>query len=367
MNIPANNFVKEYKSIKKDIDTSISRVLNSGWFILGEEGKNFEREFAKFIGAKYCIGVASGTDALTFAIKALGLKADDEVLVPVNVYPSIFGIFHAGVRIRLVDVDPNTLNISPEALSRAITKKTKAIVAVHLYGTPVDFDPIKKIAKKNKLHIIEDCAQSTGALYKGRNVGSLGDISCFSFYPTKNLGAYGDGGALVTNSKKIYERILLLRMYGEKGRYNSVLTGYNSRLDEIQAAILRAKLPHALEWNDKRRKLAKLYRKHLAGLQVDFVEGGPNFDSCYHLFVILVKKRDMLLEFLKKEGIGAGIHYPHLIHQVKSFKFLGYKKGDFPNAERLNGNVLSLPINPQMTGKEVIHVCGTISKFFDSL
>lgn len=363
--IPFLNLKSEYLSIKRQIDKAVSRVLLSSNYILSAEVENFEKELASFVGTKYCVGVASGTDALTLALKALSLKAGDGVIVPANVYPSAFGVALSGLKLQLCDVDPNTLNLSAESLKKACTKITKVIVMVHLYGNPVNLDEVVKFAKERSLYIIEDCAQSIGATFNGKKVGSFGDISCFSFYPTKNLGAHGDGGAVLTSSRKYYRRVKRLRMYGESTRYRSVEVGHNSRLDEIQAAILRAKLPYINEWNDKRRRLAQIYKEQLKELPIKLLKEESNGRSIYHLFVICTNKRKKLMEFLKKEGIQTSLHYPIPIHMTKSFKYLGHQRSDFPVSEEACRKVLSLPLYPSLRVKDVKEICKIIRKFYD--
>lgn len=359
------NLKSEYLSIKSHIDKAISKVLLSGSYILSTEVENFEKELASYIGTKYCIGVASGTDALTLALKSLNLKEGDGVIVPTNVYPSIFGVALSGVKLQLCDVDPDTLNLSVKSLENAYNKTTKAIVMVHLYGNPVNMTKILKFARRRKLYVIEDCAQSMGATVDGKKVGSNGDISCFSFYPTKNLGAYGDGGAVLTNNKKLYKRIKRLRMYGETSRYKSVEVGHNSRLDEMQAAILRVKLRYVNKWNEKRRKLAQVYKKQLKDLPIKLLQEEPKGKSVYHLFVVYINKRKKLADFLKKEGILTSSHYPIAIHRTRAFKYLGYRRGDFPISEEACRKVLSLPLDPSLSVKQVNRVCKTIRKFYD--
>lgn len=358
------NLTKQYKKIKKDINKSISGVLERGWYILGQEVSAFEREFADYIGVKYAVGVASGTDALTISLKALGLKQDDEVIVPANVYPTVFGVALSGLKVRLADVDNNTLNITVDTIKKVASPKTKAVIVVHLYGNPVDIDPILKYADENGVYIIEDCSHAVGAEYKNQKVGTLGHLACFSFYPTKNLGAYGDGGMIVTNSTEFYEKIKLWRMYGEEGRYSSILIGHNSRLDEIQAAVLRQKLKYLDLWNTKRINLAGFYQKRLKKLPVKIIQTLSNNKAVYHLFVIRIKKRDKLMRFLESKGIATGIHYPLPIHLQKSFTHLGYQKTDFPVSEKSSLEILSLPIYPEMSKKEAAYVCLTIKEFF---
>lgn len=353
------DLAKEYKTIKKEIDRTIQRVLDSGVYILGGEVENFENKLAKYIGTKYCVGLASGTDALTIAIKSLNLKKNESILMPANVYPTVFGVALSGVNIRLTDVNPNTANIDINNIKKYYTKDVKAILVVHLYGNPVDMSLIVKFCREKKLYLVEDCAQAAGSVYKGKKVGSFGDVSCFSFYPTKNLGTYGDGGAVITNNKKIYNRVKSLRMYGELGRYNSVELGQNSRLDEIHAAILNVKLKYLDRWNIKRHKIAKLYDSLLSTAVNPIVE--TKFGrSNYHLYVIKSENRDLLMNKLKLKNIPSVIHYPIPVHKVKSFSYLGYKDGDFPVTEKLSNMILSLPMYPEIKVSDVVKVAKII-------
>lgn len=358
-----SDFVLEYGSIQKEIDNAIKRVLKSGCFVLGPEVEGFEKEFGKYIGTKFTVGVASGTDALTIAIKSLGFDRGDEVVVPANVYPTVFGVALSGVNVRLSDVNPKTLNIDVEQIERAVTKKTKAIVVVHLYGNPANMLPIMDYAKLHGLYVIEDCAQASGATYNRQKVGTFGDISCFSFYPTKNLGAYGDGGAILTSNKKFAEKVRLLRMYGEKSRYQSVSIGYNSRLDEVQAAILRVKLKHLDAWNAKRRHFSSLYKSLLSNLPLELTEEYPKGNPSHHLFVVRTKERDRIKEHLKLKKINTGVHYPIPIHKTLSFYMLD-RPGGFPNSERASKTVLSLPMHPFLTDFEIDFVYRTLKEFF---
>lgn len=362
--VPATNLSQEYKNLELEIDKAIKRVLNSGWYLMGDELGQFEEEFADFLGIKYVIGVSSGTDALTIALKSLDLKLGDEVIVPANVYPTIFGVNLSGLTIRLCDVDPKTLNISIKNIKKVWSSKVKVVVAVHLYGNPVDLDPIIKFCKEKNIFLVEDVAQAAGAYYKGKKVGSIGDLGCFSFYPTKNLGAYGDGGAISTDNKILAEKLKLWRMYGEESRYKSVLPGLNSRLSEIQAAVLRVKLPYLDNWNKKRIEIAKYYQKKLKDLSIKYVESVGNGIAVYHLMVVLTPQRDKLLKFLQNNGVGVSIHYPNPIHLTKTFSNLG-KKGNFPVSEKVCNEVLSLPIYPQLKVEEIKYVTDLINDFFD--
>ena len=363
--IPLVDLAGEYRNIKKEIDQAISEVLESGWFVLGPRVSQFEEKFARYLGIKYAISVASGTDALHLALLAVGVKPKDGVILPANAYPTVFPVSAVGAIPQLVDIDSETFNIDPLKIEKAITKKTKAIVPVHLYGQPADMDSIIKIAKKHKLIVIEDCAQAHGATYKGGKVGLFGDLGCFSFYPTKPLAAYGDGGMVVTNNKKLAEKIKMLRMYGEKNRYQSLITGFNSRLDELQAAILLVKLKYLDKWNEKRRKAATYYQSLLINSRVSLPEEQPFSKHVYHLFVIRVRKRNQLQKSLKEKGIITGIHYPTPIHLQPTYRDLGYDKGDFPQSEKASLEVLSLPLYPGISQKQQRFVSEQIFKFYE--
>jgi dTDP-4-amino-4,6-dideoxygalactose transaminase len=362
------NFVdiqKQYKVYEKEIDTAIKKVLDKGDFILGEEVSLFEKEFAKFCETKYCFGVASGTDALFISLKALDIGTGDEVITAANTFiATTLAISMAGAKPVLVDMDPKTYNIDVTKIEAKITKKTKAIIPVHLYGQSADMDPIMKIAKKHNLKVLEDAAQAHGARYKGKRAGSLGDIAAFSFYPGKNLGAYGDGGAITTNNKKHAEKIFLLRNWGMKVKYHHLVKGYNSRLDTLQAAVLRVKLQYLENWNKRRQVIADTYNKLFSGSEfiTPYILKGA--DPIYHVYLIQVSKRDELLEFLKQNGISAGIHYPIPLHLQKANKELGYKKGDFPETERYCKKIISLPIYPELTNAEVEYITMKVKEFY---
>lgn len=362
MKIPFNDLSRQYKSIEKQLSRALKNVLNSGWFILGKNVELFEKEFASYIGRYYGIGVASGTDALFLSLLACGIKKGDEVItVPNTAIPTIAAISATGATPVLVDVN-QFFTIDTAKIEEKITRRTKAIMPVHLYGQPCQMKPIIEIAKKHNLIIIEDCAQAHGAEYKGRKV-PFGDIGCFSFYPTKNLGAYGDGGIIVTDNANLSQKLKLLRNYGETERFTHVIKGYNSRLDEIQAAILRAKLKYLNTWNIKRRKIAELYNNSISGL-VSVPEVDKYNKHVYHLYVIKTEKRNKLKNFLYSNGIGTNIQYPIPVHLQKGYADLWYKKGDFPDCERYSKQILSLPIFPELNEKEINYICKIIRKFF---
>lgn len=357
--IPLVDVKAQYIAMKKEIDSAITGVLQSGVYILGTHVVQFEQEFAEYLNAKYAVGVACGTDAICIALKSLGIGKGDEVIIPVNSYPTIFGVVASGAHPRLVDVSSQTYTINPLLVEKAITKKTKAIIPVHLYGLVADMDAIYSIARRHNIFIIEDAAQAHGAAYQGKKVGSLGDIACFSFYPTKNLGCFGDGGAITTRHQQLAERAQMLRMYGERKRYDSRKIGNNSRLDEIHAAVLRARLPHLDANNAKRRSIALTYRKLLGNTSI-ILPQETGSEHVYHLFVVRTSKRYTLRASLDREGIETGIHYPTPLHLVPSFKNLQYKRGEFPIAEELAEEIVSLPCYPGLSGRAIESVCKVV-------
>lgn len=364
MKVDIFSLKKQYEKIKDELKAPIEKVMSSGGFILGEDVGLFEQEFSAYCGVKYGIGVNSGTDALFLACLACGIGKGDEVITPTYTYiATSFGISIAGATPVFVDTDEKTYDIDVTKIEKAITKKTKAILLVHLYGHPADMDPVMQIAGKHNLKVIEDCAQAHGALYKNKKVGSFGDAACFSFYPTKNLGAYGDGGMVVTNSEEIRDKMLLLRDYGRKGRYENIIKGYNSRLDTMQAAILRVKFKYLDEWNEKRRKNADLYTKLLKEKNKDIVlpyeEGYAR--HVYHQYTIRVKNRKEIMEKMSDKGICPLIHYPIPVHLQECYKELKYKKGDFPVAEKCCEEIMSLPMYPELTEEEIKYVANTVN------
>ena len=365
MNIPLLDLKSQYKSIKPEIQKTINNVLDGCQFILGENVKKFEQEFAKFIGVKYAIGVGNGTDALYLALRTCGVSKNNEVILPVNTFiATAEAITLNGAKPVFVDIDAKTYNIDLQKMEKAITKKTKAIIPVHLYGQPADMSPILKIAKKYKLWIIEDCAQSHGAKYKNKMVGSIGDIGCFSFFPGKNLGAYGDAGIITTNNKNLAQKIYRLRNHGRLEKYKHTTEGINSRLDEIQAAILRVKLRYLKKWNKARQKNAKIYDKFFKNIN-DIITPQivKNSKSVYYFYVIRLKNRKKIQKRLKEKGVSTGIHYPIPLHLQPAYKYLGYKKRDFPRVEKISNEILSLPIYPELTEKQIKFIVNIIKKY----
>lgn len=363
--IPLVDLKRQHDTIRIKINSVIKKVIDTSAFVHGEELSKFEREFAKYCGVKYAVGVSSGSDALRLAVLALGIGPGDEVISVANTFiATIDAIVHAGAKPVLVDCD-EYFNIDVDKIEAKITKRTKAIIPVHLYGQPARIDKIIKIAKKHKIHVIEDCAQAHGAELKGKKVGSFGDIGCFSFYPAKNLGAMGDGGMAITNNKKLYEKLRELQFHGMyKREYHHELVGFNHLLDNIQAGVLRIKLGHLNEWNNRRRKIAHLYTQFLGNIVVTPKEMKQG-KHVYHLYVIKTKRRDQLLDFLRKSGIMVKIHYPIPIHLQTSMKNLQYGEGSFPETEKASNEVLSLPMYPELTEKEVKLVCKTVKDFFE--
>ncbi len=360
--IPFFDLTKQYETIKSEIDDATARVLKGGWYILGPEVKAFEKEFADYIGVKHAIGVGSGTEAIHIALLALGIGPGDQVItVPNTAVATVAAIELTGARAVLVDVRPDTMLIDVEKIERAITPHTKAIIPVHLFGQSCDLDPIMQFARAKNIFVLEDCAQAHGATYRGKRVGAIGDIAAFSFYPTKNLGAYGDGGAILTNNAELAQRVDLLRQYGWRERYTSDIKGMNSRLDELQAAVLRVKLRHLDNWNKSRRERAALYTELIRSVtpprEMSYGE------AVYHLYVVQSKKRDALIAHLKSHGIGTMIQYPHTIHLQPAYANLGYREGDLPEAERLAREIVSLPLYPELAMDEVRLIAQVVNEF----
>lgn len=363
--IPMNDFVLQYSSIERELSKAIRQVFESGFFILSENVEAFEKEFAKYCGAKYGIGVGNGLEAIQLALVAYDVGNGDEVLTVSNsAVATALAISHTGAKPVFVDIDKSTYNIDHSKIEEKITRKTRAIVPVHLFGNPANMDPILEIARRHDLTVVEDACQAHGAHYKGKRVGSLGDVGCFSFYPTKNLGAYGDGGMILTNDKDIYEKIRMIRNYGQKTRYTHLFKGYNSRLDELQAAILRVKLRHLEEWNDARRRNAKIYNDLLPKSDVICPTEMEYAKHVYHLYVIRGAKRNELQNFLSSKGITTLIHYPIPIHLQEAYKELGMTIGTLPVTEEIANKILSIPIYPELTRNQIEYVANVISEFF---
>ena len=364
LQVPLVDLAAQYDAIANEIDDATSRVLRGTDYILGRDVGLLEEEFAAICRAEYAVGVDSGTSALELALRAYGVGPGDEVITAANTFvATVFAISYTGATPILVDVDPQTYTIDISKLERAITDRTKAIMPVHLYGQPADMDPILEIAQRRGLVVIEDACQAHGAKYKGKRVGSLGHAAAFSFYPAKNLGAYGDGGMVVTSDAQVAESLQMLRNYGQREKYCHVVRGYNHRLDTLQAAILRVKLKYLDVWNAARRQHADQYNRLLAGsaavtpLEPDYAE------SVWHLYVIRVANRSGLSTYLADRGIATGIHYPIPIHLQPVYRDLGYKTGDFPVTERYAEQILSLPMYPELTSTSIEYVAGAIRGF----
>jgi len=372
--VPFLDLKKQYKEIEGEIFSAVKRVFEKCRFILGEEVSAFEEEFARYCNVQYGVGVDSGTDALYLALKAVGVGEGDEVITVAHTFISTaLAISFTGAKPIFVDIDPTTYTMDPYALEHFIKsreakgkrRRMKAILPVHLYGHSAEMDAIMEIANRYHLPVIEDACQAHGAMYQGKKVGSFGLLGCFSFYPTKNLGGYGDGGVVVTKSKKLYETLRLLRCYGERKKYHHFIKGGNHRLDEIQAAMLRIKLRYLDRWNEGRREKAQIYKKMLEGSKVICPLERELSQHVYHLFVIRTKKRNALQTFLKKKGIETLIHYPIPIHLQKAYKDLGYQRGDLPLTERSAQEVLSLPFSQGITESEIEEVAHQIRCFFE--
>lgn len=364
MKIPFLELKPTYVELKCEFDAAYQRVMDSGWYLLGRELEAFEAEFAAYCETKYCIGVANGLDALHLVVRACGIGAGDEVIVPSNTFIATWlAVSYAGATPVPVEPDPATYNLDPARIEAAITPRTKAIMPVHLYGQPADMDPINEVAARHGLKVIEDSAQAQGARYKGRRTGGLGDAAGHSFYPGKNLGAFADAGAVTTNDSGLAERVRTLRNYGSKVKYHYEMQGINSRMDELQAAFLRIKLRHLDEWNARRQEVAQLYLSKLSVSDSQLVL--PHFpawvSSVWHLFVVRHPQRDLLQKKLTEAGIGTLIHYPVPSHLSDAYKELGYGKGSLPIAESLSDTVLTLPMGPHLRQTNAAEVVTAIN------
>jgi len=365
--IPVCDLKREAPSVRREAEKAIKRVIERGRYILGKELESLEKEFASYCASSRAVGVSSGTDAIRLSLEALSIGRGDEVITAVNTaIPTAMAIAASGARPRFVDVREDTFNMDASGLEGAITKKTKAVIPVHLYGNPCEMEGILKIAGRHKLFVIEDACQAHGASYKGRRAGTFGALGAFSFYPTKNLGCYGDGGMVITNSRKLAGKIKRLRNYGQRTRYKCETHGINSRLDEIQAAALRVKLKHLEGFNAGRIRIAGLYGKYLSGIEeITLPSRAKGAKHVFHLYVIKCKgARRGLRQYLAKKGIETEMHYPVPLHLQEAFKGLGYGKGDFPRAEKLAKQILSLPIFPGLEKREVRRICDTIKDFY---
>lgn len=364
--IPFLDLKATYRELRTELDAAYKKVMDSGWYILGVEVAAFEREFAEYCGVRHCIGVGNGLDALHLILRAYGIGRNDEVIVPANTYIATWlAVTYAGATPVPVEPDERTYNLDPSRIEAAITKQTKAIMPVHLYGQAADMDPILDISRQFGLKVIEDAAQAHGALYKGKRAGNLGDAAGFSFYPGKNLGALGDGGAITTNDNSLADTVRSLRNYGSEKKYVNDSLGFNSRLDELQAALLRVKLTHLDAWNERRCRTALKYSDLLLRSNIVL----PYVPECakpvWHLYVISVEERNRFQNYLAERGIGTLIHYPIPPHLQKAYGNLGYSAGDFPITEKMAAHVISLPMGPHMSEVEVKYVVNVIREILD--
>jgi len=394
MQIPLINLKKQYETIKTECDKKVLDILFSAQYIMGQNVKSFEKEFSEYIGIKHSISVANGTDALVIALKALGIGEGDEVITtPFTFFATAEAISAVGATPVFCDVRLDTFNIDPEKIVEKISKKTKAVMPVHIFGQPCDMDEINQIAKKHNLYVIEDACQAVGSQYRGKMIGTLGHIACFSFFPTKNLGCAGDGGMIVTNDDNLATICKALRIHGsgENGekaynllnnineeveeettqdntiynplKYYNYLIGHNSRLDEIQAAILRIKLPHLDEWNDKRRQNARYYNEELKDIKLVTPYEDEEVKHIYHMYILQSEKREEIVSYLKEKGIATGIYYPVPLHLQKAYTNLGYKEGDMPNAEYLSKRTFAIPMFAELTEEEMKYIVQAIKGF----
>jgi len=362
--IPLVDLKSQYRAIKPEIDAAMQRVVDNTSFVLGEEVKRFEANFAAFCEVKHAVGLDSGSAALHLALVAAGIKAGDEVILPSHTFiATAAAVSHVGARPVFVDIEPDTFNMDPDRVAKAVTSRTTAILPVHLYGQPATMGPLVEIAERHNLKIIEDAAQAHGAAYWGKKVGNFGVCGIFSFYPGKNLGAYGDAGMLVTNDDALAETARLLRNHGRRDKYEHLMVGYNYRLDALQAAILDVKLRHLADWNRARQEKAAIYDRLLAGLPVERPAIRPDRTHVFHLYVIRVARRDELSRFLKGRGIESIVHYPIPLHLQPAYKHLGYRRGDLPVTERTVDEILSLPMYPELTEAQQEEIVGAIRQF----
>jgi dTDP-4-amino-4,6-dideoxygalactose transaminase len=361
MRVPVLDLKTEYAEMRDEILAAIDRVCQTSAFVLGEEVEAFEREFADFCGTRHCVALSTGTAALHLGLLALGVQADDEVITTSNTFlATAEAITYCGARPVLVDIDPTTANLDAKLLERAITPRTRAILPVHLYGRPADMDAIREVAAQHNLRVLEDAAQAHGARYRGRRAGSLGHAAAFSFYPTKNLGAYGEGGALVTDDDQIAKFAHAARSHGQTARYEHEFVGYNYRMHGFQGAVLRVKLRRLYAWTAKRQEVAREYRRLLAGAQLDIPVDDPRDECVYHQFVIYVNNRNAVISQLATREIETVVHYPRPVHLQPAYSSLGYPPGTFPHAERACECALSLPVFPTLTAGQIAYIAGSV-------
>jgi dTDP-4-amino-4,6-dideoxygalactose transaminase len=361
-NIPFADLHRQFSKIKDEVLIEINKVLESNAFTNGFSVKDFEKSFADYCGVKYSVAVNSGTSALHLALCALNITEEDEVILPANTFiATAWAVIYLKAKPVFVDCNPDTWEVDPSMIQRKITKKTKAIIGVHLYGQTFDIDPVRTLAEENGLFLLEDACQAHGAKYKGRIAGSLAEIGCFSFYPGKNLGTYGEGGAITTDNEKLASRISSLRNHGSVERYYHDEIGYNMRMGGVEGAVLNVKLKYIDEWNEKRKMIARKYKSDIKNTKIKFQLTPEFIDSVYHLFVVTVEKREEFIAHLNKYGVSPGLHYPVPCHLQKAFDFLGYKKGDLPNSEYLAEHCVSLPMFPELTDEEISRVIEAVN------
>ncbi len=365
MNVPFLNLAAQYESLKGELLPAVEKTLASGHYVLGPNVAAIEQEIATYTRTNFGVGVNSGSDALTLALRAMDVGPGDEVITtPFTYIAPTESIHQVGAKIVFADIHPRTFNIDPAEVARKITPRTKAIIPVHLFGQAAPLDEIFALTKSRGIHVIEDCAQAIGAIYNGRPVGSFGAMGCFSFYPTKNLGADGDGGMVVTNDEVLAKKLKMLRVHGIERRYFHDLHGYNSRLDELQAAILRVKLPHLKRWNARRAEIARYYTQNLERLPLEFPMTAKGNTHVFHVYALLSDRRDALQKFLAEKGVPTLIYYPQPLHLQKVYETLGFKEGDFPVAEKISKLILPLPMYPELTKEHLDQVIGAIIGFF---
>jgi len=361
MIVPYADLKGQYAALRDEILAALDRVGSKAAFILGEEVQAFEREFAAYLGVKHCVAVNSGTSALHLALLGVGVRAGDEVITTPNTFiATAEAISYAGAKPVFVDIDPRTANIDPKKIAAAVTPRTRAILPVHLYGLAAEMDPILQIAEHHHLAVIEDACQAHGARYHGKPVGSIANAAAFSFYPSKNLGAYGEGGALTTDDDALAAQARSLRSHGESRRYFHDVVGYNYRMDGFQGAVLRVKLPRLGQWNARRKELAEVYRRVLDGARVELQNGGASSERVDHLFVVYVADRDAVRARLEERGVQTGIYYPLPIHLQKPYQSLGYQRGDLPNVEKACERVISMPLYPEMSDEQAAYAAHTL-------
>jgi dTDP-4-amino-4,6-dideoxygalactose transaminase len=363
MKVPFLDLRRVHLELRSELDAAYRRAMDSGWYILGQEVMEFEREFAAYCGARHCVGVGNGLDALTLILRGYDIGPGDEVIVPSNTYIATWlAVSRTGAQPVPVEPDPATFNLDPARIEQAITPRTRAIIPVHLYGLPAEMDAINGLMRPRGLKVIEDAAQAHGARYRGRRAGSLGDAAGFSFYPSKNLGAFGDGGAVVTDDARLAERVAAFRNYGSRKRNEHEVQGCNSRLDELQAALLRVRLRHLDEWNERRRACARLYASLLSGTRLSLPSDQPGTEHAWHLYVIRAAQRDALQRALEARGVTTLIHYPVPPHLQPAYQDLGLREGALPISEAMHREVLSLPIGPHVSEDEVRYVATAVAQ-----